>query len=84
VFNFNEAAVISHQALGSCSVSYVHLGHAVADIIQAIMSNTPINTIKPKYPESKDHYGTISKTVAGRLGLKLPERPASNVTYVGQ
>ncbi len=84
VFNFNEAAVISHQALGSCSVSYVHLGHTVVDIIQAIISNTPINTIKPKYPESKDHYGTISKTVAGRLGLKLPEHPASNVTYVGQ
>lgn len=84
VFNFNEAAVISHQALGSCSVSYVHLGHAVADIIQAIINNTPINTIKPKSPEAKDHYGTLSKTVAGRLGILLHEHQASNVTYVGQ
>lgn len=84
VFNFNEAAVISHQALGSCSVSYVHLGHAVVEMIQTLMNKTPINTIKPKYPEAKDHYGTISKTVARRLGIKLAEKPTANVTYVGQ
>lgn len=84
VFNFNEAAVLSHQALGSCSVSYVQLGHAVAEMIQSLMNSTAITMIKPKYPEAKDHYGTVSKTVAQRLGIKLPEQPAANVTYVGQ
>lgn len=84
VFNFNEAAVQSHQALGSCSVSYVQLGHSVVEMIQALMNQVAVNTIKPKYPAAKDHYGTVSKTVAQRLGITLPKNDESNVNYVGQ
>ena len=83
VFNFNETAVTSHQALGSFSVSYVHLGHAVAMIIKELMDKKPISSITPIYPKAADHYGTVSSTVAKRLKINLPSTPYPNVTYVG-
>jgi putative ABC transport system substrate-binding protein len=84
VFNFNEAAVTSHQALGSFSVSYVHLGHAVTLILKDLMDKKPISSIAPVYPNAVDHYGTISRTVAKRLKISLPSKPYSNTTYIGQ
>jgi putative ABC transport system substrate-binding protein len=84
VFNFNEAAVMSHQALGSFSVSYVRLGHAVATILKELMDKHPISSIAPVYPKATDHYGVISSTVAKRLKISLPSKPYPNVTYVGQ
>lgn len=84
VFNFNEAAVQSHQALGSFSVSYIHLGHAVTLMLKALKDKKPISEITPIYPKASDHYGTISKTVAKRLKITLPAQSYSNVTYIGQ
>jgi ABC-type uncharacterized transport system substrate-binding protein len=84
VFNFNEAAVTSHQALGSFSVSYMHLGHAVAKILKELMDEKSISSIAPLYPNTDDHYGTVSSTVAKRLKISLPSKPYPNVTYVGQ
>lgn len=84
IFNFNEAAVISHQALGSFSVSYVRQGHAVAMIIKELMDKKPISSIAPIYPKAVDHYGVISSTVAKRLKISLPPKSYPNVTYVGQ
>jgi putative tryptophan/tyrosine transport system substrate-binding protein len=84
VFNFNEAAVTSHQALGSFSVSYMHLGHAVAKILKELMDGKSISLIAPIYPNADDHYGTVSSTVAKRLKISLPSKPYPNVTYVGQ
>lgn len=84
VFNFNEAAVKSHQALGSFSVSYVQLGHAVTLILKDLMDKKPIDSIAPVYPKATDHFGTISTIVAKRLGIVLPSTSYPNVTYIGQ
>lgn len=84
VFNFNEAAVTSHQALGSFSVGYIHLGHAVAKILKELIDKKIVSSIAPVYPKTADHYGTISLPVAKRLNITLPIKPFPNVSYVGQ
>jgi putative ABC transport system substrate-binding protein len=84
VFNFNEAAVTSHQALGSFSVSYEHLGHAVTMVLKDLIDRKPISSIAPVHPKAVDHYGTVSRTVAKRLNICLPVKSYSNTTYIGQ
>lgn len=84
VFNFNEAAVTSHQAFGSFSVNYVQLGQAVATILQQLINNTPIGNIPPVYPQASEHYGTVSLKVAQRLNITPPKENYPSVTYVGQ
>lgn len=82
VFNFNEAAVKSHQALGSFAVSYVQLGHTVAMILKRLIHRESISSILPVYPKSNDHYGTVSLSVAKRLGISIPSKSYPSVTYV--
>lgn len=80
VFNAHSDAVINHIVLGSFGVNYRKIGHQVANLVKAILNGENIKNIKPVYPAAIDHEVFISKKIATKYGIDIPND--SNVTVV--
>lgn len=82
VFNADFDAVKQHQVLGSYGVSYYQVGVNTAQIVYQIFKGEKPANIAPKYPVSTDHHGYISKKVAEKFGIEIPQ-DLTNITVVG-
>jgi len=81
VLNAEEAAVKDGLAMASFGVNYTQVGRNAGKLVAKVLGGTPMNQIRPLYPQEADHHGFLNKKKADLLGIKIPAT-LSNVTVM--
>ncbi len=81
VFNADANAVKQQQVLGSFGVSYYQVGVNTANMVAELLQGKSIKDIPPRYPTSDDHHGFLSKDIADKLSVTIPD-DLNNITVV--
>lgn len=74
IINADSDAVKNHQVFASVGVNYQQIGKATGQIIHKILKGSKPEEIEIVYPKKEDHLNFISKKVADKLNISLPEK----------